>query len=86
MSFLEEFNEHHRAAVPIGEKQNQELNRQLLQYYSEMLVILREVLTIESNKNIKHELCDEIGDVLHRMGCVIEALQSNFGLINTFDS
>lgn len=69
VSFLEEFNERHRMAVGVrGKSDHEELNRRLLLYYSEMLTILRQVLDIERDRNIKAELCDEIGDVLHRMG------------------
>ena len=68
VSFLEEFNERHRSAAVASDKSDQELNKQLLQYYSEMLAILRQVLSIERDSNVKVELCDEISDVLHRMG------------------
>ena len=70
MSFLEEANDHYRAGVLTGKKRDQET----VKVYSEMLAILREVFAIESNSNIKREIGDEIGDVLHRLGLVIGSL------------
>ena len=66
VSFLEEYNERHRDAATFTDKIDP--NKRLLLYYSEMLAILRQVLSIERDKNIRAELRDEIGDVLHRMG------------------
>ena len=66
VSFLEEYNERHRAVAISNDKIDP--NMRLLLYYSEMLAILRDVLSMERDRNIRSELRDEIGDVLHRMG------------------
>ena len=68
VSFLEEFNERYRVTAVFKEKSDNEPNKRLLLYYSEMLDILRQVLGIEQDMSIKTELYDEIGDVLHRLG------------------
>lgn len=66
VSFLEEYNERYGTSVAFNDKTDP--NKRLLLFYSEMLAILRQVLSTERDKNIRAELRDEIGDVLHRMG------------------
>ena len=68
VSFLEEFNEWQKVAAVSKEKSDNDPNMRLIQYYSEMLATLRQVLGIERDKNMKAELSAEIRDVLHRLG------------------
>ncbi|KAL7554545.1 hypothetical protein ACHAWF_018004, partial [Thalassiosira exigua] len=69
VSFLEEFNERQRVvAGVVNGSPDQAMNKRLLLYYSEMLTILRQVVAVERDHDIKGEMRDEIGDVLHRMG------------------
>ena len=74
VSFLEEFNELHRAKSSTAEAKSSD--NQLLRYYSEMLMLLRQAFDIRNmDENVEIELTNEIGDVLHRMG----NLHASFG-------
>lgn len=81
VSFLEEFIEESNQEVSASKKSDVELNKQLLLYYSEMLIILRQAFNSETDNA---ELSDEIGDVLHRMGNLHAAFAEYDDAMNCF--
>ena len=68
VSFLEEFHEQKETIIASCENPDFNPFKRLLTYYSEMLTILRQVFSTETDGNIRSDLSDEISDVLHRMG------------------
>ena len=54
VSFLEEYNERYGTSIAFNDKTDP--NKRLLLFYSEMLAILRQVLSTERDKNIRAEL------------------------------